>query len=299
MSTPLINLTEISKTYRFFRLEPTSLELTPGQIMGLVGPNGAGKTTIMRILMGLVRADAGEAQVLGRFMPEQAADAKRDIGFVSADMRLYPQATLDWHLRFMGGLYPGWDAPYAAQLLERFNLKRPQPVSSLSQGEHMKALMLLALARRPRLLVLDEPTTGLDPVARHEMLIELMDVLKDERRAILLSSHETRDVERICDRITFIDRGQVVDSRDKEQFLERWRRIQLDVPPGLTLPVPAGVVDVAGSGRVITVTSNDFSPDLTARYIQAGARVHEVQRMTLEEIFIANVCASRKEHKAS
>jgi ABC-2 type transport system ATP-binding protein len=290
----MVRMAGVSKSFPFFRLESVSLDLAAGQIMGLVGPNGAGKSTLLRILMGLLHADAGEVQVLGFAMPDEQAFAKRDIGFVSADMRLYRQATLGWHVTFMSRLYPGWDAAYAQQLLERFNLTLAQPVQSLSHGEHAKAVLLLALARRPRLLVLDEPTTGMDPVARHELLGEIMDVLRDERRAILLSSHETRDVERVCDRITFIDRGRIVDSSDKEEFLERWRRIQVDVPPGTSLPELTDVVDVAGEGRALTVTTNRFTPELTARYTQAGARVHEVQRMTLEEIFVANVLASRR-----
>jgi ABC-2 type transport system ATP-binding protein len=298
MSENVVRLAEVTKVFQFFRLEPISLELAAGQIMGLVGPNGAGKSTLLRILMGLVRADAGEVDVLGFAMPDEQALAKRDTGFVSAEMRLYPGATVGWHVAFMSRLYPTWDSAYAGQLLERFNLKPQQAVRSLSHGEHMKAVLLLALSRRPRLLVLDEPTSGMDPVARHELLIELMDVLRDERRAILLSSHETRDVERICDRITFIDRGRIVDSSDKEEFLERWRRIQLDVPPSLCLPDLAGVVGVEGEGRVVTVTTNRFTPELTARYARLGATVHEVQRMTLEEIFVANVIASRKERKA-
>lgn len=298
MSEPVAQLEGVSQAFRFFRLESISLTLEAGQIMGLVGPNGAGKTTTIRILMGLLRPDAGQVRVLGHPMPGGQALAKREIGFVSAQMRLYPAATLAWHMRFVARLYPEWDAAYASRLLERFNLKPPQPVRSLSQGEHMKAVLLLALARRPRLLVLDEPTAGLDPVARHEVLTELMDVLTDERRAILFSSHETQDVERICDRITFIDRGRIVDSSDKEEFLERWRRIQLDVPPALHLATD-GMVDIAGEGRVLTVTTNRFTPELTARYTQAGAIVHAVQRMTLEEIFVASVMASRKERSAS
>jgi ABC-2 type transport system ATP-binding protein len=297
MSQPVVRLSAVTKSFRFFRLEPTSFEVAPGQIMGLIGPNGAGKSTLLRILMGLVHADAGEVQVLGLRMPEEAALAKRDIGFVSADMRLFPGCTLEWHLLFMSRLYPQWDSSYAAQLVERFGLQPLQAVRSLSQGERIKAAVLLSLARHPRLLVLDEPTVGLDPVARHEVLSELMDVLADERRAILLSSHETRDIERICDRITFIDRGRIVESSDKDLFLERWRRIQLDVPPSTALPEDAGVVEVAGQGRVVTVTTRQFTEELTTRYQQAGATVHAVQRMSLEEIFVANVLASRKKRQ--
>ena len=136
-------------------------------------------------------------------------------------------------MRFVASIYPGWDAAYAETLLRRFNLHAEQTIKALSHGERVKATLLLVLARRPRLLLLDEPTTGLDPVARHEVLAELMDVVRDERRAILFSSHNTQDVEQISDQITFIDRGRIIDSSDKETFLDRWRRLHLDVAAGV------------------------------------------------------------------
>lgn len=297
MSTegPIVELRNVSRKYRFFSLEDLSLQLAPGQIMGLVGPNGAGKSTTIRILMGLVRPDRGEVRVFGHSMQTGQALAKKNIGYVSDDMRLYTHTTLDWHMKFVASIYPGWDAAYAATLIDRFNLKPAQVIKGLSHGEHVKALLLLVLARRPKLLVLDEPTTGLDPVARYELLTELMDVLKDESRSILFSSHNTADVERISDRITFIDRGRIVDSNDKEAFLESWRRLRLDVPDGTTLPVPGGVVEMDATGRVATITTRRYTPELHEIYRHAGAVVQEVQRLTLEEIFVANVMASRKE----
>jgi ABC-2 type transport system ATP-binding protein len=295
MSTSVIELRNVTKTFRFFRLEGLSLDLAPGQIMGLVGPNGAGKSTTIRILMGLMPADSGEVRVLGHPIPAQQALAKRDIGYVSDDMRLFPQATLAWHMQFVASVYPGWDVNYASELLKRFNLQPAQRVKGLSHGEHTKALLLLALARRPRLLVLDEPTTGLDPVARHEVLAEFMDILQDEDRSILFSSHNTLDVERISDQITFIDRGHVVESRDKETFLERWRRLQVQVGTRTELPKVASVVDVSTSGQLATVTTNHYTPELHRVFERAGAVIHEVQRMTLEEIFVANVMSSRRE----
>src|SRR5687768_13227363 len=113
-------------------------------------------------------------------MPREQREAKREIGFVSDDMRLFQYATLAWHMSFVASIYPAWDAQYAATLLKRFNLHPAQTIKNLSTGEHAKAALLLALARRPRLLILDEPTSGLDPVARHEVLGELMEVLRDE-----------------------------------------------------------------------------------------------------------------------
>jgi ABC-2 type transport system ATP-binding protein len=291
----IVELRNVSRKYRFFSLRDVSLELAPGQIMGLVGPNGAGKSTTIRILMGLVPAYSGEVRVFGHSMTTAQALAKRNIGYVSDDMRLYGQATLEWHMKLVASIYAGWDAAYAARLLERFNLQAAQLIKGLSHGEHTKALLLLVLARRPKLLVLDEPTTGLDPVARYELLTELMEVLKDESRSILFSSHNTADVERISDRITFIDRGRIVDSNDKEMFLESWRRLRVDLPDGTTLPAADGVVDVDAAGRVATVITRRYGPELHELYRSSGVLVQEVQRMTLEEIFVANVMASRKE----
>jgi ABC-2 type transport system ATP-binding protein len=289
MSECVVEFDGVHKAYRFFELRDVNLRLEPGQIMGLVGPNGAGKSTTIRILMSLVQQD------LGHPMPADQAAAKREIGYVSEDMGLYGAETLAWHMHFVARIYPAWDRDYARVLQRRFNLRPEQPIKGLSHGERVKATLLLMLARRPRLLVLDEPTTGLDPVARHEILSELMEVLSDERRAVLFSSHNTQDVEQISDQITFMDRGRIIDSSDKETFLERWRRIQLDVPSGIALPAISGIIDMQTDGRLAVATTNAYVPELHAAYERAGAVVRDVQRMTLEEIFVANVMNSRKE----
>lgn len=289
--TKHIEMRNVRKAFRFFTLEDLSLDLEPGQIMGFVGPNGAGKSTTIRLAMGLIAPDAGEIRVLGHLLPENQAIAKRDVGFVSDEMKLFAHATVGWHMNFIASIYPGWDAEYAATLVKRFNLKPEQPVKGLSHGEHVKALLMLSLARRPRVLILDEPTSGLDPVARHELLSEFMDVLRDDSRSILFSSHNTVDVERISDRIVFIDRGRLVDSRDKEDFLDRWRRIQLQLAPGVTLPDLPNIVGRVVDGHFVTLTTNDFSTALIARL---GPAVREVHRMSLEEIFVASVLHHRE-----
>ena len=293
-----IRLHGVGKTYRFFKLDNIQLEVPHGQIMGLIGPNGAGKSTTIRILMGLVHQDRGEVQVLGHRMPAEQIAAKWNIGFASDDMRLYDSMTLEWHMRFVRSVYPQWDPAYAQVLLKRFGLRAEQKIKGFSHGQRVKATLLLVLARRPQLLVLDEPTTGLDPVARHEILRELTAVMTDEGRRILFSSHNTQDVEQISDQITFIDRGRVIDSMDKEIYLDRWRRLRLEVPAGIELPALPGIVNVRQDGRIAIATANAFVPDLANAYENTGARVQSIENMTLEEIFVANVEHSREEVEA-
>jgi ABC-2 type transport system ATP-binding protein len=294
MSALSVQFKAVNKKYPHFALEDIDLELPVGSIMGFIGANGAGKSTTIRILMGLVHQDHGSVQVLGHSMPSDQAAAKLEIGFVSEDMRLYGPATLAWHMDFLRPIYPGWDQRYADKLVQRFDLKPQQKIKGLSHGQRVKAALLLALARRPRLLVLDEPTTGLDPVARHEVLQELMAVLADEDRTILFSSHNTLDVEQISDQITFIDRGRIIDSDDKEVFLDRWRRLRLQLPPDGVVPRLPGVVQVGGSGRLPVLTTNRFEPAMLSVCNDLGATVQAVDTMTLEEIFVANVHSRRE-----
>ncbi|WP_262691787.1 ABC transporter ATP-binding protein [Kordiimonas aestuarii] len=283
----------VEKHYPHFSLQGIDMSLPVGEIMGLIGPNGAGKSTTIRILMGLVHQDAGDVRVFGHTMPDEQVKAKTQIGYVSEDMRLYGHASLGWHMGFIASIYPGWDQRYAEELLRRFDLKSEQKIKGMSHGQRVKASLLLVLARAPRLLILDEPTTGLDPVARQEVLAALMDALRDEERTILFSSHNTQDVEQLSDSITFIDRGQVIASRDKESFLDSWRRIRLEVPDGIKLPVVAGVETVRASGHISVVTTSNYSDDNAKAYEAGGARVTAVEHMTLEEIFLSNVSASR------
>jgi ABC-2 type transport system ATP-binding protein len=288
----------VGKNYRFFTLSNIDLQVPQGQIMGLIGPNGAGKSTTIRILMGLVHQDCGDVRVLGHRMPVEQVAAKWDIGFVSEDMRLYESMTLGWHMSFMQSVFPNWDDAYGLKLLKRFGLRAEQKLGGVSHGQRVKATMLLALARRPKLLILDEPTTGLDPVARHEILRELTDVMLDDGRSILFSSHNTQDVEQISDQITFIDRGKIIDSMDKEIYLDRWRRLRLEVPSGIQLPTLPGIIGVKQDGRLAVATANAFVPDLANAYESSGARVQRIETMTLEEIFVANVEHSREEVEA-
>jgi ABC-2 type transport system ATP-binding protein len=298
MTDLAIRFEDVGKKYRYFALENIDLKVPAGQIMGLIGPNGAGKSTTIRILMGLVHQDQGNVHVLGHRMPAEQVAAKWNIGFASEDMRLYDEMSLDWHMNFIRSMYAGWDLDYSRLLLKRFGLKSEQRIRGLSHGQRVKATLLLVLARRPKLLVLDEPTTGLDPVARHEILRELTAVMQDEGRSILFSSQNTQDVEQISDQITFIDRGRIIDSMDKEVYLDRWRRLRMEAPSGIKLPALPGIISVRQDGRLAVATANRFVPDLPVAYESSGARIQAVETMTLEEIFVANVEHSREEVEA-
>jgi ABC-2 type transport system ATP-binding protein len=295
MTDLAVQIQGVSKRYPHFRLEDVSLDVPTGTILGFIGANGAGKSTTLRILMGLVTQDSGHVEVLGHLIPREMIPAKAQVGYVSEDMRLFGGATLDWHMQFVAKVFGGWDADYAAALVRRFDLRPEQKIKGLSHGQRIKAALLLALARRPRLLILDEPTTGLDPVARQEVIGALTEAVQDESRTVLFSSQNTLDVEQIADRIAFIDRGRIVDTDDKERYLDRWRRLRLALPDvGGGAPLP-GAVSVQVSGRVATLVTDSYSEQLVEACRATGATVQGVDRMTLEEIFVASVMARREE----
>jgi ABC-2 type transport system ATP-binding protein len=286
---PAIALKGVCKRYDEFALHDINLELPAGQVMGLVGVNGAGKSTLLRLLMGLIRADGGEVEVLGQRLPQAQVAAKRDIGYASDDMRLYRGQTLRWHMDFVRGIYPDWDEAYAMDLVGRFDLRPQQKLGGFSHGQRVKALLLLIFARHPRLLLLDEPTTGLDPVARGEVLDAVADVLRDEQRSILFSSHNTADIEQIADSITFLHGGRIVASRDKESFLDSWRRILCQGKWTEGLRHVPGVASIRNSAPWIEVKTGAFDDSTLSALHALGLAVDSVEPMALEDIFVTTV----------
>jgi ABC-2 type transport system ATP-binding protein len=290
-----ISVSHVSKSYPHFMLSDISLDFPQGSVAGLIGPNGAGKTTTMRIMMGLVTPDSGAISVLGQPISSHNAAVKKEIGYYSEDMRLYKRETIGWHLQFVRSVYPLWDDAYAAQLLDRFGLNPDERVKGLSHGQRVKAMLLLILARRPRLLILDEPTTGLDPVARHEVLSELMRVVEDEQRTILFSSHNTQDVEKLSDSITFVDRGRVIASRGRDELLEQWRRIRLQSPAEWQVPELPGIRLESHFRSHWVLSLDHFDHEVLESLQESGAILEGVERMTLEEIFVSLVMRGREE----
>jgi ABC-2 type transport system ATP-binding protein len=288
-----IKLDGVSKRYKHFELNNVSINIPQGAVAGLIGPNGAGKTTTMRIIMGLITPDHGTVTVLGRSIAANEKGVKEDVGYFSDDMRLYKSESVSWHMQFVKSLFSSWDDEYAQELIQRFGLIPEQSVKSLSHGQRVKMMLLLIFARRPKLLILDEPTNGLDPVAKYEVHTEIMRVVHDDERTILYSSHNTQDVEQICDSITFIDRGQVVASSDCAEFLDHWRRIKVTVPAGWQLPALDGLEVDSELNRFRSLISSSYNDMVRETLVKSGAIVESVEAMTLEEIFVKAVMMGR------
>ena len=292
MSQPLaVECRNLGKRYPHFALRHVDLTVEQGTVMGLVGPNGAGKSTILRMVMGLLEP----GQRFGArcwAMPCQPSRWPRSahIGFVAEDMRLYESQTIEFHMEFVRSIFDTWDGDYARALLRSFDLNKAQKVKGLSHGQRVKATLLLALARRPKLLVFDEPTTGLDPAVRKEVIDEMMNALEDEAHSILFSSHNTLDVEQISDYITFIYDGRIIESSNKEDFMDGWRRIRLTNARGQArcrnFP---NIKAVQHEGPTVQCHRRPL-PGCGGRATGAcGLRVDAVERLTLEEIFLSNV----------
>ncbi len=206
---PALRLAAVAMSYPCFTFGPIDLELAAGTTLGLLGENGAGKSTLLRILLGLVHPDAGTVEVLGLPMPERQHEIKSEVAFVSEDMAPYGGKSIAWNLDLVRSLSSRWDEERAKTLLRRFDLRPEQRAKGLSRGQTMRLLLLLALVRRPRLLLLDEPTTGLDPRVRHELRGELARVAREDGTTIVFSSHLTEDMVALADEIVILDRGRI------------------------------------------------------------------------------------------
>ena len=209
-SDPLaIETVGLGKCYRStWGLRDCSIDVPEGSISALVGPNGAGKTTLLRLLMGLRRPTSGKARVLGR-PPAQEEDFLASVGFLAQDIPLYRQLSAAEHLRIGAHLNRRWDAVAAEQRLAAFRIPLDRPVASLSGGQRAQVALSLALAKRPRVLLLDEPLAALDPLARREFLTSLADVTVDGDVTVMLSSHLVHDLERVCNHLILLTASRV------------------------------------------------------------------------------------------
>lgn len=223
--TKAFEFKNVTKKFPGFQLGPLSFDLEPGTVLGFVGPNGSGKTTTMQCLTGLLKADSGEMSVFGHRNNPNRADWKLDIGYVGDVHVFYENWSAAKNLKFISSFYPKWSNTLAADLARRFEVPLEKKAKNLSTGNRIKLSLIAALAHSPRLLLLDEPTAGLDPVVRSEVLDVLFGILEDGEHAIFYSTHILSDISRLADELAFINNGRIMQRSAKDELTENWRRI--------------------------------------------------------------------------
>jgi len=217
-----LEIAGVGKRYKGFALEDVSLALPRGYVMGLIGPNGAGKTTLIKIILNLVGRSAGMIKVFGLDNIDHEAEIKSRIGFVPDEPRFHEDIPLKTLKAATAPFYPGWDDRRFDELASAFQLPMSRKFKTLSHGTKTKFALALALSHRAELVLLDEPTMGMDPVFRRELLRIVADLLQDERVSVLFSTHITADLERTADFIAFLSEGRLVFSRPKDEVFGRF-----------------------------------------------------------------------------
>lgn len=230
MSEYALEVEGLRKTYDDFALRDVSFSLPTGHVMGLVGPNGAGKTTIIKLIMNLIRPESGSIRLFGLDHRAHEAEVKARIGWVYDVSPFYDDQTLGTTARAIAPFYAGWSEELFRRLVERFELPLGKKLKTLSKGMQTKFALAVALSHDADLLLLDEPTTGLDPAFRRELLRSLSGLLQGEGKSILFSTHITTDLERIADWVTFIRGGAVRLVATADELRERWAVVRGDEP---------------------------------------------------------------------
>lgn len=215
----ILEINNLRKVYKNFTLNDVSFNLPKGYIMGLIGPNGAGKTTTIKLIMNLIRKNAGEIKVFGMDHIGDEVAVKSRIGFVYDAPPFYTDLKIKQMKKIIAPFYHNWDEGLFQNYLKQFDLDPKQKIKTLSRGMTMKFALAVALSHHAELIIMDEPTSGLDPVFRREFLSVLSGLIQDESRSILFSTHITADLERIADYITFLNRGELVFSTSKDDVM--------------------------------------------------------------------------------
>lgn len=269
-------------------LDNISLTLEPGTVLGLVGENGAGKTTLIKHILGLLKPGAGTIHVFGLDPTLDPVGVLSRIGYLSEEDILPPWMRVDELQRYARAFYPSWDQDYAESLRREFGLERGARLKNLSKGQRARAGLMVALAYRPDLLVLDEPSSGLDPVVRRDILGAIIRTIADEGRTVLFSSHLLGEVERVADRVAMIRKGRVVFCDTLEAIKESHFRITLRfTEPRETPPVMENALGWSGAGREWSALCTGSLPQLEAEASVLGAAVVDQQWPSLDEIFVA------------
>ena len=294
MTDLIIETSQLTKSFQGRPvLRGLDLRVPKGSIFGFLGRNGAGKTTTIKMLMGLLRADSGAARVFGIPVSnaDQAIEIRRRVGFVTEDKELYPYMTVGQIIRFTRAFFPKWRADLERRYLKMFDLPPQRKIPDLSKGMRSKLMLLLAISRGAELLVLDEPTDGLDPAATEEVLRELVNIASTEGTTMFFSSHQLSEVELIADHIGILEQGKLVVAGCLDDLKSQYQRLELVLPDAVQPPARwvDGVENVRQEGRVISILA---SHNVEAIVEQARALPGTaLQRfpVTLKEIFLEHV----------
>src|SRR3984957_1662214 len=258
MTDLIIETSQLTKSFKSKQaLRGLDLRVPVGSIFGFLGRNGAGKTTTIKTLMGLLRCDSGSAEVFGRPIidADYPVEIRRRIGFVTEDKELYPYMTVEQLIRFTRPFFPKWRHDLERRYLQMFELPPRRKIPALSKGMRSKLMLLLAISRGAELLILDEPTDGLDPAATEDVLRELVAIAASSGTTVFFSSHQLPEVERIADQIGIIDQGRMIVTGSLDDMKLRYQRLQVVFSDSVALPArwADGVESVRQEGRVVSI----------------------------------------------
>ena len=293
IAAPVIQTIDLSKAFGSMdAVRGLNLVVEANKITGFLGRNGAGKSTTIKMLLGLTRPTKGGGTVLGKNLLDASAnrEARMNIAYVAEDKQLYRYLTVEDTIRFTSSFYSDWRANTASKLIKQFELPLSRRVKSLSKGMRTKLALLLAFARNPKLLILDEPSEGLDPVMI-EQLLHLMVAQAAQGTAIFFSSHQIAEVERIADQVCILNRGSLLLDSSLDRLRESYRRIDivLSSPTATTDFKMTGVERIHTDNRTVTIIASGNTEEIVRRAHTCQASSVEVVPVGLREIFLASV----------
>lgn len=269
------------KTYPGYQLGPLNLELEPGVVMGYIGSNGAGKTTTIQCLLNLLKRDSGEVEIFGNSVDNKNIEWKYDVGYVGDVHVFYEKWSGQKNLNYISQFFPKWSDKYAVDLAKRFEIDLNKKAIGLSSGNRAKLSLIAALARYPKLLVLDEPIFNLDVAVRSEVLDVLFEFMKSGENSIFYSTHNILDINRLVDKLVFIDNGTVQTEVFKDDLISKWRKISFSLTNTEKFEPP--VIKHNNEGKEHSVISSDYETTLK-QLNSLGAENIEQYSMNLEEI---------------
>ena len=288
MTTPVIQFQSVYKSFRRKHvLSGMSLEVEPGKTFAFLGRNGAGKTTAIRILMGLLNCDGGKVSVLGRAPGEDPIGLRQSVGYLAEDQKMYGWMKCAEILSFLAPFYPTWDHQLALKYASEFEVPLEMKIKNLSKGQNVRLGLVLALAHRPEVVILDDPALGLDPIMRKQFNRDLITHLQGEGRTIFYSSHLLYEVEPVADEVAILDEGRIVVQSSTESLRRDVKRVLINRQDAVMLNGDLNPLARSDEGEEVALTVRG-SQNALARLNQLGIE-HRVMDLNLDEIFEAYV----------